>query len=86
MNAPTDKKFFLGQASSDEAEVLANRILDQARLGMATRMFSIPGDMNSAARLTLTFQLLEAHYPSDWQLLATPNYGLCLVSSNWTDD
>jgi hypothetical protein len=78
--------WFMGRASGAEAYELADLIVAQAAKGMATRAFSTPGDMNSVATLALTYQVREANYPGDWQLLATDRFGVCLVSSNWTDD
>lgn len=86
VNKPTDKKLFCGSANGGDANDLAQDIMDQANLGMATRMFSKPGDMNSVALLVLTYQVLEANSPGYWFLRHTENYGVCLVSANWEDD
>ena len=86
VNKPTDKKLFCGSANGGDANDLAQDIMDQANLGMATRMFSKPGDMNSVALLVLTYQVLEANSPGYWFLRHTENYGVCLVSANLEDD
>lgn len=83
---PTGNKLFCGLANGGDANDLAQQIMDQANLGMATRMFSKPGDMNSVALLVLAYQVLEANSPGYWFLRPVENCGVCLVSANWEDD